>query len=457
MNAADERFRRLLRWYPRSWRAQNGDVFVATLIEAAEHQGRSAPTSADAWGAALHGTAARLTARLALVLSVAALSLSVVAGVGYVWALNSAVAGTLVLLLAGGIIPVLTAVAVVALSRDRGLVDDARVIVLIALTVLAVGFAALAGWSWSLGFDAADAGTAAPPLAEVWLPLVGAALIFGVGSFSLFFDSLFARTTLSRSARIPLAIVASCVVTPFAGYALLTPYVGAGVALVVAVLAASPRRAPAVARQPWPASPAHGFVRSAPVAEATTIRVLALVATLGGSLGIVYALTGARWAPAAGDGTAAMAQGVTLLFLAALPLLAAFGVWSARRSAQRPRHVWEPLALVAVALLLLAAAYTHAPEWDAMAPWLFAGSAVTGGAISWWIAPRTRLPRPAAAILAVFPGLLYAAFLGILVGPVLAFAVPILGILLIVGARSSRLGSKAPHIAKEPVHSSSVG
>ncbi|MBF0817767.1 hypothetical protein E4U02_15285, partial [Microbacterium paludicola] len=117
--------------------------------------------------------------------------------------------------------------------------------------------------------------------------------------------------------------------------------------------------------------------------------------------------------------------------LAAIPLLAAFGTRMDSRGTHRSRHVWGPLWLLAGALALLAAAYTRAPGWEDMVLWYFAGSALVGGAITWWIIPRSRLPRLAAIVIGIFSGLLYAAYLGMMLTPLLAFAVPLLGILIL--------------------------
>lgn len=437
MSVPEAPFRRLLLWYPRQWRADNGDVLVAILIEAAEHDGRTEPTLADVRGAVVHGTAARLTARLALLLSVTALTLSGAVGAFSLWApaalANAGVAFALPALTAG-VIPLLVSVAAVAVVRDRGLIGDGRGIVVLMLAAPALASAGLAAWSWGVGFDAADAGSPAPVLARAWVPLMGIATVLGVAALSLFIDSLLSRTGLARPARLALAFLASGVLTPIIGFALLTPYLGAGVALVTAFVAATPRRSAGVAVRTAPriAGTAVRMNRGA----AATVRALALLSVLGGALGVAYALTGSQWSPGADDGTEAMAHGITLMLVSAFPLLAAFGIRMDGVGAHRPLHVWGPLALLAGALGCLAAAYTRAPNGDEMAPLLRAGSVLAGAAISLWIMPRVRLPRAAAIVIGIFAGLLYAAFLGMSLTPLLAFAVPVLGgVLLFVPGR----------------------
>ncbi|GAA4265308.1 hypothetical protein [Frondihabitans peucedani] len=60
MTSLDETYRRLLRWYPRSWRARNGDVLLGTLLGVAEAQGRSLPARGEAASIRVHGSSARL-------------------------------------------------------------------------------------------------------------------------------------------------------------------------------------------------------------------------------------------------------------------------------------------------------------------------------------------------------------------------------------------------------------
>jgi hypothetical protein len=43
--ALGEEYRRLLRWYPRRWRLDNEDAMLGTLLDNAEHEGRTHPTS----------------------------------------------------------------------------------------------------------------------------------------------------------------------------------------------------------------------------------------------------------------------------------------------------------------------------------------------------------------------------------------------------------------------------
>ena len=40
----EQYYRRLLRWYPRSWRAHHGEVLLGIMLDEAEALGRSRPT-----------------------------------------------------------------------------------------------------------------------------------------------------------------------------------------------------------------------------------------------------------------------------------------------------------------------------------------------------------------------------------------------------------------------------
>jgi hypothetical protein len=55
----EKRFERALRWYPRSWREQNQDAVLATLLDVAEAEGRDAPRHSEIVNLALNGLSAR--------------------------------------------------------------------------------------------------------------------------------------------------------------------------------------------------------------------------------------------------------------------------------------------------------------------------------------------------------------------------------------------------------------
>lgn len=81
-----QQYRRLLRWYPRSWRARQGEALLGIMLDEAEAVGHSRPTVGQRWSAFLHGTWTRLGMRAApwcavtgLLLSLASLALFLIA------------------------------------------------------------------------------------------------------------------------------------------------------------------------------------------------------------------------------------------------------------------------------------------------------------------------------------------------------------------------------------------
>lgn len=432
----EARFRAVLRWYPRAWREQNGEVLVATMLDAAEAEGRTAPSASDHGNAALHGTAARIDRRLALGASIAALVLSVVAGVLFVFFVPAPAGLDGVLpALTTAVIPVLVAVGVIALLRERGTFSDAGALLAIAISALALIVGALSALSWSQGFDAADAGVQPTAFAAAWMPLAATGLVLGGAAVAVVVDALLRRSALARPVRLLIAIVSGACAAPLIGISLLTPYAAALAALGVLVAASVPRREsgdPVVSRIPVAPGPA--------AAPRTVISSLAIASALIGLSGIVYAFSGSTWSPWASDGTVAMAQGMILLFVSGVPLLAAIGLLMVARGRVRAIHVWGPVAMATASLAFMIVAYTRSPVWADMMLALVISSAFGGAAIAWWMIPRV---HTAAVLLGGLSGLLYATFFGMLVAPMLAFAVPVLAILVAV------LGGRRPRVVHE--------
>ena len=55
MSALESQYRRLLRWYPKQWRARNEAAVTGALLDKAENEGRTAPTFDDRASLALGG------------------------------------------------------------------------------------------------------------------------------------------------------------------------------------------------------------------------------------------------------------------------------------------------------------------------------------------------------------------------------------------------------------------
>lgn len=68
MSTLESRYRSALRWYPRSWRAQNADVVVGTLMDEADATGRQHPRTSELFSLAVNGLRARVGSGLASIL-----------------------------------------------------------------------------------------------------------------------------------------------------------------------------------------------------------------------------------------------------------------------------------------------------------------------------------------------------------------------------------------------------
>lgn len=441
--AHDERFRRLLRWYPRAWRDQNGDILLGTMLDDAERTGRSSPSVLTRLSAFSHGVGTRFNTRLALSMGLSALVVAGVCGGITNWAIHP-----LAMHGAAWVLPFLTialgpsfvAVCAVALARQRGLVSEPRTVTLVLLTLIALLLAALAQVSWGLGIDAADRGILPTGLASFWAWLFVAAWAFGASAIAVFVDAVLRRSQKHHSARTALVVIVGVLAAPVIGLSLVSPYTLAIASSGVALLASLstswslPRR---------PSGPvAHSFGRRrVPIRTRSLARLLAVVTAVASTCGVLYALAGSRWGDT-GDATTVMGQGITIALLSTLPLIAGVGAIAVARSRILALHTWGPLALIALALGALAIAYLEAPVWEAMVTGFTFASILGGLAIFWWLAPRlprnskTR-PKVAAAM-----GFVFAAFVGMIAAPMLAFFVPLLAVAFAIwGARRPRTDS----------------
>ncbi|WP_457101454.1 hypothetical protein [Microbacterium sp. P5_E9] len=57
---AKRRYQRILRWYPKEWRAQHEQVMLGTLLDMDDARGRRGPTFGEAWSLRLDGLRRRL-------------------------------------------------------------------------------------------------------------------------------------------------------------------------------------------------------------------------------------------------------------------------------------------------------------------------------------------------------------------------------------------------------------
>lgn len=82
IRALEERYRRLLGWYPRSWRTKNSDVMVGTFLDVAEADGRTYPTFRERGSVIVRGLTARMDHVIAPEVRNASSTISLTVGTG---------------------------------------------------------------------------------------------------------------------------------------------------------------------------------------------------------------------------------------------------------------------------------------------------------------------------------------------------------------------------------------
>lgn len=430
----DDRFVRLLRWYPKAWRDAHGAVFVDTLREQSEHEGRTQPSRSEGFAALVNGLGSRLDARLA---SRLALSGTALTAVPKSITLALAVRGRAdfpwdaVIATEFGVTAVLVLTGVVALARALGLVTAGRALCVLALAWPACALASLAQYAWVLGFNAADSDvevtgpgvyTVAGP-ATAWgivLAFAGGALAAVAAWFMA--EGVLGRTRLGRLPRLGLATVAAAVAAPAAATAVVFPMGWMGVALGVVVLSMR-------SLGTWRTPERQIATTGAPTRP--LVRALAGSSAGIGLLGIVYAVTGAGWSPAATDETLAWAQGITILLCAALPLVLALGFFASGRG-HSPLNVWGPLGLLGAVIGTVIYAYSDSPDSRRMEPALTLGSAMLGIAAAWWVLERFRASRGDRLVAGAAIALGCVAFQGAYLLPLAVFVAPLIAALLAI-------------------------
>ncbi|MFG6475812.1 hypothetical protein ACFXP7_05435 [Microbacterium sp. P06] len=445
--STEDRYRRLLRWYPYGWRRANEDVVLGTMLDVAESEGRIGPSARERGSAVVHGLGVRLGVRTAFVASLIGLTLAAVGGGLSVWgapALSALGLSWVVSSLTSGAVPCLAAIALIAVAQARAVISPPRAVAVASLSVVALVSSFLAFQAWGLAFDAADEGVPANGLGSAFAPIVLAGWVTGGAAIAVLVDGVLTRAKARRGPALLIATVCGGIGAPLVGMSLITPagstIAAAGVA-VMALTVLSPRKV--VARMPR-------ATVSAPARTLRAARSLAWISLAGSAAGVFYALTGSAWSAGASDGTVAMGQGITLSVLSGLPLLGAFVIVAGSR---RPRSVatWGPGALLAASLGATAVAYLHAPSWNEMASGLAVSAAFVGAAIAVWLAPR--LPGPAAPkyLTSALLGLGYATFIGMMLAPLFAFVIPLGAVAFAIWGTRQTLGgvdrARAPRAA----------
>lgn len=329
MSGLDDRYRRLLRWYPARWRAAHGEVVLGTLLEAADGEGRRRPTVGETWTIRLSGIGERLTSSTALVLSCVALVAACCAQglllglFGGAWRLEG---GWPPLVLTGFVSPALVTAAVLGLLRHARMLLPIRAVGVLLASTAAWALNFVAAWSWSIGFDEADAGGPRSALGSSFVVFFVAACVVGAVAVALLVGDLGAGLPLP--VRWSSAFAAAVVAPPVAGAASSSPILAAFAAgaLVVCSSVLTARSRPTAADRRTPAAPARAVTGHA-VAGRRVRREIALVAGIAlllSSTGIVLAFTGSLWTPLV-DGTQAMQVGLGVGSLGLVPLLFGYG------------------------------------------------------------------------------------------------------------------------------------
>lgn len=454
MSGLDERrFRRLLIWYPASWRRAHGEILVAMMLDDAERAGRAAPSAAEIRAAVVHGLAARLGGPATVVIAALAVLLAVAGQVTLLAGLMSGATSApyeAALFASAGAAPAATGVALVALLRTLGVLRDGAALLAAAGSLLAGVAGGLAALGWGQGFEAADAGEPQTGLAAATAPLGAVGIALTAAVIGIVLVPVLRRTGLSGVAATILAVVLAVITAPITGYlAVFSPPTTPVVAIAVLVVAVLPRvrgarssgNAP-VASRPAPVR----FDGPRPTGSGPAC-VLGGVALGSGVLGVLWAFAGAGWSPTAGgDATVAMREGITILSASMIPGLVAVGV-AALRSRRRPaRDVWIPILAVSAGFAVNAVEYLTTDGSGAFSlGWLGAAAAI-GFGIAWWIAAR--MPVATGIRVGIGAGMwaVYSAVLGLALTPMLAFGAPLLGLAMLVfpWRRQTAAGSRLP-------------
>lgn len=246
----EQRYRRLLRWYPRSWRARHGEALLGIMLDEAEALGRSLPSVGQRWSVFVHGMGTRLSARSALWCAVAGILLRMAGfaliiilisagaardGVNiFTWVHSAATTLSWALVIAGAL----------GIARERGVLPAPNAFVAMVATALTCVVATVAGVAWTAAFEAADVGAPAPALGRLDKPLLLACGVSGALAAAIVVDgvlrirtrmSVLPRTAVAATAGIPSAAVAITVAT-------LEPFLVVAAALVLVILSVSLRR-----------------------------------------------------------------------------------------------------------------------------------------------------------------------------------------------------------------------
>lgn len=430
----EHRYRRLLRWYPRGWRAAKGELLLGTLMDAAEHEGRTSPRPGEAWTMRLTGLGERLDARAAIWFS----ALGMVAALAGMVLLFTGTPGRAIVAILGAASTPLITLAVCAILRQAHLLSQVSAVAVGIVGSLAWLLSFCAALSWSIGFDQADAGIPLSPFAAAFVWLFLAAWLVGGAAVFLLVAGL--GGNLPRWVQATVGILGALVLPPTLGVSASNPLMPAVIALFVLVIAAF-RSVPATLR---PLEPLERGAASVPLRRA--VAVCAALTTLGTLAAIAFALAGHNWVSGI-DGTRAMQLGIAAGLVALIPLVLALGAAEGIRIRQRRWMIWGATLLFAASMLTTAVRSFAGLGNDGSPNGI--PSAICGVAMALLVFALLRFGPPLRTTIAVASGALATA-IGWLVLLLLPWLGPIAGIAFAIwGLRRTRAPFVAPldHLA----------
>lgn len=434
----------MLRWYPQRWRNAHGDALLGVMLDAAEAEGRKSPTPAERRSAAMHGLGARLDERFALV------SAAVATAVAGIMLIAFVIGAQELSLFAQPLVPWLSALAVIALLRARAGLPDSLALVCAVVTTLAFALAFTTMLSWSLAFDAADAGDPGSWFSQSLLLWLSAAWLTGATAIALIAFGLLSTVRSHSFARLATSIIGGVIAAPFIGMSVVNPFITALVALGVLVLVV-------LMGTPSSPTPAHtiepslfsGTMPTLPALPSRvrrhTARALALLAFVVSLLGLAYALTGSSWSSVGPDSTTTMRLGIAAMTLAGAMLVAARALIASVHAPGPSRGI--PLTLLALGLVLaslgIVLGTSSAPTNPAS---LIATVMIAAGLGS--LIGFARRGTPAGRWIIGAAVALLAAPVTVWLLPGLVFLVPLFALGFAVwGTRAPRLGTHVPALA----------
>lgn len=455
-NDLEQKFRRLLNAYPKQWRDRHGEVLLRTLLDQAEAEGRTKPTTSMRFSLITHGFAERISLTVILGTSMIALVLS---AVGMVLQLAESVPsflpGWLGITLTIGLSAWLTVVALSGLLRVLGYIEHWRSLLVNALALPALVLTLFAALSWGQGFDEADAGVELSGFSMAFGSLFLAAFVFGSLSSAILLDGLLANLMRNQGVRKIVAIAGGVILALATGLFVISPFsisASAAIAMVAAMWAKS-RTGQQVNPDTvsWPdqaGSPQQEILPSAPSATGVpvSVRVLAGISAFVGAGAIAFAVSGSTWPGVTVDSTRALQLGMAAAALASIPLVIACSRWWG----QKTRRFQWPMRFLSMALVVFALGTLlgdGSGSWASMIH-LGIGMVLSSVAVGWGssVLLERRKTRRAGPNMSIAIGIGFAFTLAFIWVSSMSFVLPVVAVVVLVW-RNPRKAPQALYVS----------